>query len=64
MAYEQKRATQLFDSSVLISELPDSFTINMPIGERITPEMEDKMLFEEYRAQKIIEESKVQTRWH
>ena len=64
IAYEQNRAIQVFNSTEIISELPDSFSIDMPIGERITPEMEDKMLLEEHRAQKTIEESKVQTRWH
>ncbi len=64
IAYEQKRATQLFDSSEFISELPESFAYLYPeSGERMTEEMKNKMLEQEEIAKKIIEESKVQARW-
>ena len=64
IAYEQKRATQLFDSSQFISELPESFAYLFPeSGERVTEEMKAKMLEQEETAKKILEESKVQARW-
>jgi len=65
IAYEQKRALGVFDSSELISELPESFAYLYPeSGERVTEEMKQKMLEQEEIAKKIIEESKVQARWH
>ncbi len=64
IAYEQKRATLLFDSSEFISELPESFAYLYPeSGERISKEMKQKMLEQENIAKKINEESKVQARW-
>jgi len=64
IAYELKRATGIFDSSELISELPDFIPYSPPvITERMTEEMKQKMLEQEEIAKKIIEESKVQARW-
>jgi hypothetical protein len=64
LAYELKRATGIFDSSELISELPDYIPYSSPkISERMTQEMKQKMLEQEEIAKKIIDESKVQARW-
>jgi len=64
IAYEQNRALDIFDSSKLVSELPESFTYIYPdTGERMTAELMEKMLEQEQIAKKIIEESKVQARW-
>lgn len=59
---EQTRAQQIFDSRQIISELPGSFTIDMPIGERITKEIKETMLEQEQIAKKIIEDSDRQIR--
>ena len=49
---------------MMISELPDFIPYTPPIiSERMTDEMKQKMLEQEEIAKKIIEESKVQTRW-
>ena len=64
MAYELKRALNVFDSSELISELSDYIPYSPPkSSERMTQEMKQKMLEQEEIAKKIIEESKVQARW-
>ena len=64
MAYELKRATEIFDASELLKELPDYIPYTPPeISERMTEEMKAKMLEQEEIAKKIIEESKVQARW-
>ena len=64
MAYELKRATEIFDATELISELPDFIPYSPPIiSDRMTDEMKAKMLEQEEIAKKIIEESKVQARW-
>ena len=63
IAYEQKRATQLFDSNEFISELPESFAYIFPESQRITTEMKTEMLKQEAIAKKILDESKVQARW-
>jgi len=64
MAYELKRATEVFDASVYISELPDFIPYSPPvISERMTEEMKANMLEQEEIAKKILEESKVQARW-
>ena len=48
LAYEQNRATEVFDASKLISELPKSFAYKYPkSGERITDDMKQKMLEQE-----------------
>ena len=63
--YEKERATNVFDANALKSELPDSFTIDMPIGKRITEEMIHEMVIQEHIAQKKLDAiMNQQTRWN
>ncbi|MCH7758270.1 MAG: hypothetical protein IIA19_07360, partial [Thaumarchaeota archaeon] len=56
IAYEQERATAIFDASQLISELPDYIPYSPPqISERMSEEMKQKMLEQEQIAKKILE---------
>ena len=59
---EQKRAMEVFDADKIISELPESFTIYIAKGERITEETKETMIEQEQIAQKIIESSDRQVR--
>ena len=64
VAYEQNKATKIFDSSGLVSELGTSFAYVYPEShERITDEIRAEMLEQEKIAEQILEESKVQARW-
>jgi hypothetical protein len=64
IAYEQNRALDIFDSSELVSELPESFAYIYPeTGQRIIDEMRQAMLLQEQIAKKILEESDIQARW-
>lgn len=64
IAYEEKRASQLFDSTEIISDLPDVFTYDFPERhERITKEIQSEMEDQEKIAKKILDESNVQARW-
>ena len=63
IAYEQKMATKLFDSSYLISKLPDSFAYNYTNSDRVTDEMKYMMLVQEQIARKNLEAKYVQARW-
>jgi hypothetical protein len=61
--YEQNRATELFDSSELISELPESFAYIYPqTGERLTDEMVQEMQLQAEIAQRILDEMDKQNR--
>ncbi len=65
IAYEQNRALDTFDASNIASELPDSFAYVFPEAhERITDEMIQEMIIQEHIAQKTLDESDNQTRWH
>jgi hypothetical protein len=62
--YEQKRASQLFDSSEFVSELPSIFAyVFTQPHDRMTDELKEQMLLQEELAKKILSESKVQARW-
>ncbi len=64
IAYEQERATAVFDAGELISELPDYFAYPPPkISERIDEEVKEKMWEEEQKCQKFLEDSDKQARW-
>jgi hypothetical protein len=54
--YEKNRATAVFDASLLISELPDSFGHHVVISERIDEEMKQEMLLQEEIAKEILEQ--------
>ncbi len=64
IAYEQKRASGVFDSSELISELPESFAyIFLERDERIDEKMKQQMLIEEQIAKDLLDKKYIQTRW-
>jgi hypothetical protein len=64
MAYELNRATEIFDGSELLKELPDFIPYTPPeISERMTGDMKQKMQKQEEIAKEILEKSKVQVRW-
>jgi hypothetical protein len=65
LAYEQDRATDLFDSSKLISELPESFAYIFPdTGERVTDEMLEQMQLQAEIAQRVLDEMDKQDRYY
>ena len=65
IAYEQKRAVNVFDSSEFISELPEIFAYSFPESEeRITEETIQEMKIQEHIAQKVLEEMNKQHRWN
>ncbi len=54
--YEQKRATLLFDSSNLISELPESFAYIYPeTGHRMSDDLKQEMFLQELLAKEILD---------
>jgi uncharacterized repeat protein (TIGR01451 family) len=61
--YEQNRASELFDSSKLISKLPDSFGYYYEYNERIDEEMKRQMLIEEQIAKELLAKKYLQARW-
>jgi len=63
IAYEQERATAIFDASEFISELPDYIPYSVPKNsERMNQEMKEKMLEEEKICLKYLEQIDKQTR--
>ncbi len=64
LAYEQERATAVYDASEFISELPDYIpSSESKISERMNQEMKEKMLEQEKICLKYLEETNVQARW-
>ena len=64
IAYEQKRASEVFDSSELISELPESFAYIFPeTHERIDDKMRQQMFIQEQTAKDYLEKTFLQARW-
>ena len=64
IAYEQNRANQIFDSSKLVNELPDSFAYDYPDHhKRITTQLTENMSKQEEIAKKTLEETQRNTRW-
>jgi hypothetical protein len=61
--YERQRALNIFNATSLTSEIPESYSIEISLGERITDEIEAKMIEQQKIAQKILEESNVQERF-
>ena len=56
IAYEQKRALEVFDSSEFISHLPESFAYIFPeTGQRITDEIKQEMILQEQIAKEILD---------
>ena len=56
IAYEQKRALEVFDSSEFISNLPESFAYIFPeTGQRITDEIKQEMILQEQIAKEILD---------
>jgi hypothetical protein len=65
IAYEQDRATDVFDSSELISELPESYAYIFPeSGQRVTDEMLQEMHLQAEIAQSILDEMDKQDRYY
>lgn len=65
IAYEQNKASKVFDSSKIISEIPDIFSYTYrESNERISEELKAEMLIQEKMAQKILDGYNVQARWH
>jgi hypothetical protein len=64
--YENERALNVFNSTTLVSELPDSFAYQFPEShDRITDEMIQEMIIQEHIAKKKMEELyDRQTRWN
>ena len=62
LAYEQDRATDLFDSSKLISELPDSFGYHFDMQDRVSDKMLQEMQLQAEIAQSILDEMDKQSR--
>ena len=54
--YEANRAVQVFDSASLESELPDSFSHEFIIPDRLSAELLEEMIIQEHIAQKIVDE--------
>jgi hypothetical protein len=63
MTYEQNRALTVFNATTILSELPDSFSHDISIGERITEELKVKMTEQEKIAREFLEIKNVQARW-
>jgi hypothetical protein len=63
LQYEQNRASEVFDSSKLISELPDSFGYYFEYKERIDDKMKQQMLIQEQKAKDLLEKKYLQARW-
>ncbi len=60
IAQEQERATAVFDSSELISELPESFEYSFPeSNERIDKELKEKIAYEHMRATDVFDASEL-----
>jgi len=62
LKYEKTRALNVFNATSLLSQLPDSFSHDISIDERITDDMKGKMKEQEQIAQKFFEYS-VQARF-
>ena len=62
LKYEKTRALNVFNATSLLTQLPDSFSHDISIGDRINDEMKGKMKEQEQIAQKFLEYS-VQARF-
>ena len=60
---EQYRALEIFDSSKLISELPDSFGHHIEIKDRMTDEIMQEMINQEQKAKDLLEKTYLQARF-
>jgi hypothetical protein len=62
LQYEQSRALEVFDSTKLISDLPDSFAHHYEFEDRIPGEMKQQMLLQEQTAKDILADMDKQDR--
>ena len=60
---EQNRALDIFDSSKLIAELPDSFGLYIEIKDRMTDEIKQQMFDQEQKAKDLLEKKYLQARF-
>ncbi|MFB5603409.1 MAG: hypothetical protein ACE5RK_03275, partial [Candidatus Nitrosomaritimum aestuariumsis] len=63
MMYEQDKASKSFDSSKIISSLPDSFGYHYDQTERIDAKMLEQMIIEEQKAKEYLKMKYLQARW-
>lgn len=63
LKYEKQRALRVFDATTLLSQIPDAYSHNISINERITDDMKVKMTEQEQIAQKNLQYS-VQARFY
>jgi hypothetical protein len=64
LQYEKQRALNVFNSTTLVSELPDSFAYVFPeLDERINDKIKMKMTEQEQIAKNVLEDSQVQARY-
>jgi len=63
MEYEKERALNVFNATILLSPITDSFSLEISKSERITDEVKEKMNEQERIAQKLLENSQVQARY-
>jgi hypothetical protein len=61
--YEQDKASKSFDSSKIISSLPDSFGYHYDQTERIDAKMLEQMIIEEQKAKEYLKMKYLQARW-
>ena len=64
MEYEKNRAAEVFDASILISELPDSFGHHIVMKERMSEEMKQHMQLQEQIAKGILDQMDKQNRYY
>ena len=64
VTYEANRATGVFDASSLESELPDSFTYEITMSDRLSAEVIQEMIIQEHIAQKVLDSMDKQARWN
>jgi hypothetical protein len=62
--YEANRALKVFDAASLESELPDSFTHEIIMSERLSAEVLEEMIIQQHIAQKILDAMDQQARWN
>jgi len=60
---EEIRALEIFDSSKIISKVPGTFSYKIGIGERMTEELRQQMLYQELKAKDVLEKTYLQAHY-
>ena len=63
LALEESKAMMVFNSTKIISTLPDSFGYHYEFKERMTDELKHQMSIEEQKAKEFLEHRYLQARW-